>query len=179
MYGYALQSPARYSDPTGEFAWPVVPIVRCALSRPCRRGARRLAEGACKALGACGGGEKPQPPRQDEECCLKPGSERGRFLDGTEGLTEGLPTVPAPRRSDGEGEWTAVCRARCRDDKPGNCPDPNGLTFAFGKGGGATMFEARAAAERNARSFLSCQIKHSSCKCRRKNGPVIDCSNRT
>jgi len=154
VYGYALQNPGRYVDPRGEFAF-VIPVIGGIIGGG---GTASTLTGGAGIVGVGAGillvGSATPVGTQ--------GAEGPIGLDINGNLTKST-TVDQPKKK--RGQWTCNCRAQCNDNIPENCPDKNGLTFAHGSASNQNFSIAKRTAQDNAEHQLSCQGKHTTCKC--------------
>ena len=86
--------------------------------------------------------------------------------------SEGAMTVQYPERK--RGKFTCICRANKDGRSPDNC-SIDGQNFAMGYGEGATLTEAKRAAEKSAKEKLGARSTHHvQCRCRDPKGdPII------
>jgi hypothetical protein len=86
----------------------------------------------------------------------------------TQGIMDDAPTIGWPTKN--KGKYTCTCRAQCR----GDCLNPGenqqyGIATAVGNNLPVTKNEAKKAAE----GLISCQGKHTTCKCTGPKGEHI------
>lgn len=99
------------------------------------------------------------------------GSAAGDWISDAIANTSQSRAVPYPERR--RGRYTCICRANKDGRSADNCSN-NNQEFAMGYGEGATLTEAKRAAEKDAKDKLGAKSTHHvQCRCRAPNGDQI------